>query len=226
MKKIKREFRNEATEEAFILHLSGNIGVNYFEGDNYISAEMVREALDGVEQPIVIKLNSSGGDAFQGIEIYNFLKDHPQHITVEITGWAASAGSIIAMGADEVVMNVGTTMLIHNASGMIWGNADDIENYGQMVRTLDTSIVDIYQERTKQERTQIIDWMNVEQTFTAKECLKFGFADKVKSVVVTHMTGIENAKDFEPIVNEVVVEEKQTNKVSAILKNLQTIGGK
>ncbi|MGO4936625.1 head maturation protease, ClpP-related [Fundicoccus sp. Sow4_H7] len=210
MKKIKYEFRNEVTEEAFILYLSGRIGENYFEDDNYISAEMVREALQGVEQPIIIKLNSAGGDAYQGIEIYNYLKDHPQHITVEVTGWAASAGSIVCMGANKVVMNTGTTMLIHNASGMVYGNADDIENYGRMVRTLDSSIVDIYVERTGISRKKIIDWMNVEQTFNAKECLQHGFADKVKSVVE----------------NMVQRHQAKNNKVNVILKNLQTLGTK
>ncbi|WP_232332141.1 ATP-dependent Clp protease proteolytic subunit, partial [Staphylococcus felis] len=59
--------------------------------------------MDGVNKDILILLNSPGGDAFQGIEIYNYLKNHSSHITVEFTALAESAASIIEMAADELV---------------------------------------------------------------------------------------------------------------------------
>ena len=202
LKQTEYEFKNEATNEEHVLILSGTIAKNYWSTDKNIDAKMVREALDDVDKPITIRLNSGGGDAFQGIEIYNYLKDHPQKITVEITGWAASAASIISMGADQVIMNTGTTMLIHNASGGVWGNAEDIINYGNMVKTLDESIVDIYEERTNQSRETLIDWMGVEKTFTASECLEYGFANRVKE----RPKKIENEIDMMALVNDAVAK--------------------
>lgn len=178
--KVPYEFKNETKSGKHILTLSGVIAKNYWSSDKYIDAEMVRNALDDVTDDIVIRMNSNGGDAFQGIEIYNYLKDHASHITVEVTGWVASAASIVAMGADEVVMNTGTSMLIHNASLGVWGNKEDLTKALNMLDTLDSSIVDIYLERTEQARDKIEQWMSDEKTFDAKECVEFGFADSVK----------------------------------------------
>lgn len=64
---------------------------------------------------------------FEGIEIYNYLKDHPSNITVEVTGLAASAATFIVAGANDVIMNVGTSLMIHEASTFAWGNKQDIQ---------------------------------------------------------------------------------------------------
>lgn len=224
VKQTEYQFKNEATQDEHILTLSGTIAKNYWSSDKYIDAKMVSEALDDVNKPITIRLNSGGGDAFQGIEIYNYLKNHPQRITVEITGWAASAASIISMGADEIVMNTGTTMLIHNASGGVWGNAEDIINYGNMVKTLDKSIIDIYEERTGQSRDTITDWMSVEKTFTASECLEYGFANKVKERTKQADEEIEQSMENEAI-NDLIAKavasafEAKNNTVSEPVKN-------
>jgi ATP-dependent Clp protease protease subunit len=49
-----------------------------------------------------VQINSPGGDMFEGIAIYNVLREHPQDITVKVMGMAASAASIIAMAGDTV----------------------------------------------------------------------------------------------------------------------------
>lgn len=194
--KVPYEFRNERESGKHVLTLSGVIAKNYWSSDKYIDAKMIREALDDVTIPIVIRLNSGGGDAYQGIEIYNYLKNHASKITLEVTGWVASAASIIAMGADEVVMNVGTTMLIHNASLGVWGNKEELTKALNMLDTLDTSIIDVYEERTGQNREKITEWMKNEKNFTAKECVEFGFADSVKQKKVE-----DDPVDIENLIN-------------------------
>ena len=222
--KIPFEVTNVVGEDSVELTLSGYVYERWTEDDNAIDAKLVRNALDGVDKPIVIKLNSPGGDVFQGIEIYNYLKNHTSHVTVEVTGLAASAASIISMGADEIVMNTGTTMLIHNASGGVWGNAEDIINYGNMVKTLDKSIIDIYEERTGQSRDTITDWMSVEKTFTASECLEYGFANKVKERTKQADEEIEQSMENEAI-NDLIAKavasafEAKNNTVSEPVKN-------
>jgi ATP-dependent Clp protease protease subunit len=42
---------------------------------------------------VLVTLNSPGGDAFEGIAIYNLLRDHPGTITCKVIGMAASAAS-------------------------------------------------------------------------------------------------------------------------------------
>lgn len=120
-KKVPFQFKNEVKNGKHVLTLSGNVQKKYWRDDDVINAKDIRESLESVTDDIVIKLNSPGGDVFEGIEIYNYLKDHPSNITVEVTGIAASAATFITAGANEVIMNVGTSIMIHEASTFTWG---------------------------------------------------------------------------------------------------------
>lgn len=180
VKKVPFQFTNEIQNGKHILTLSGNVQKKYWRDDDVINAKDIRESLDTVTDDIVIKLNSPGGDVFEGIEIYNYLKDHPSNITVEVTGLAASAATFIVAGADEVIMNVGTSLMIHEASTFTWGNKQDIQKTLNALETIDDSILAIYTEKTGQSTDQLREWMNEEKWFTADEAVEFGFADLVK----------------------------------------------
>jgi hypothetical protein len=70
-----------------------------------------------------VRLNSPGGDYFDGVAIANALARHPATVTVHVDGLAASAASVIAMAGDKVVMHPGAQMMIHDALTMTIGNA-------------------------------------------------------------------------------------------------------
>ncbi|ENB8953032.1 Clp protease ClpP, partial [Escherichia coli] len=53
---------------------------------------------------INLHINSPGGDVFEGIAIFNALKNHGAAITVYVDGVAASMASLIAMAGDTVIM--------------------------------------------------------------------------------------------------------------------------
>lgn len=179
-KKVPFQFTNEIQNGKHILTLSGNVQKKYWRDDDVINAKDIRESLDKVTDDIVIKLNSPGGDVFEGIEIYNYLKDHPSNVTVEVTGLAASAATFIIAGADEVIMNVGTSLMIHEASTFAWGNKQDIQKTLNALETIDDSILAIYSDKTGQSADQLREWMNEEKWFTADEAVEFGFANSIK----------------------------------------------
>ena len=138
----------------------------------------MRKALENVKaKTIRIKLNSPGGNAFDGLEIYNYLKDLDAHVIVEVTALAASAASIIAMGADEVIMRTGSTMMIHNASTITYGNKDEMLKVHEYLSKIDTSIIDVYKEKTGLSTDEIKEMLNNETWFTASEAFEKGFAD-------------------------------------------------
>lgn len=181
LKKIPFQVSNEAKEGKHILTLSGVIQKRYWSDDKYIDAKLVRDALEGITNEVVIYLNSNGGDVFQGVEMYNYLKNHPSKITVEVTGVAASAATFLVAGADEVIMDTGTTMMIHEASTYVWGNKGDIQKTLKELEAVDESIMNIYIEKTGQTAEQITQWMEDEKWFTAQEAVDYGFADRVKT---------------------------------------------
>lgn len=182
MKKLKNvpfQFSNETKNGKHILTLSGNIRKKYWRDDDVINAKDVREALDDVTDDIVIKLNSPGGDVFEGIEIYNYLKGHSSNVTVEVTGLAASAATFVVAGADNVIMNVGTSLMIHEASTFAFGNKKDVQKTLNALETIDDSILSIYESKTGQSKEQLSEWLDEEKWFTADEAVKYGFADSV-----------------------------------------------
>ena len=200
-KKVPFQFKNELKYGKHVLTLSGNVRKKYWSDDDVINAKDVRETLDAVSEDIVIKLNSPGGDVFEGIEIYNYLKDHPSNITVEVTGVAASAATFIVAGADEVIMNIGTSLMIHEASTFTWGNKSDIQKTLNALETIDESILSIYSEKTGQSNDQLEEWMNEEKWFTADEAVEFGFADSVKR---DNAESVESEESIEDIINSKV----------------------
>lgn len=200
-KKVPFQFKNEVENGKHVLTLSGNVQKKYWRDDDVINAKDIRESLESVTDDIVIKLNSPGGDVFEGIEIYNYLKDHPSNVTVEVTGVAASAATFITAGANEVIMNVGTSLMIHEASTFTWGNKSDIQKTLNALETIDESILSIYSEKTGQSNEQLEEWMNEEKWFTADEAVEFGFANSVKK---DNVESVESEGSIEDIINSKV----------------------
>ncbi|MGL9971477.1 head maturation protease, ClpP-related [Enterococcus sp. DIV1420a] len=229
LKSVPFEFSNEVKEGKYVLTLSGIIRKKYWSDEDVIDAKTIRSTLDSVNDDIVIKLNSPGGDAFEGIEIYNYLKEHPSKVTVEVTSQAASAATFILSAADEVIMNVGTTILIHEASTFAWGNKQAVQKVLNSLETIDEAILDIYSEKTGQTKEQLENWMKVEKRFTANEAVEYGFANSIKreqqqeepqnvaamiqSAVATAMANLQ-----QPVTNQSEQKPKQKSLIARLRK--------
>lgn len=177
--KIVPQFKNEIKNNTHILTLNGVVASDEF--DNTISYKFIENSLKDTDKDIVIKLSSAGGDAFEGINIYNYLKSLKNNITIEITSIAASAASLISMAADTIVMHTGANMMIHEASTLAFGNKSDIQKTLNALESVDTSIVDIYHERTGIDKAELSRMMANETWLTADEAVSNKFADKKRS---------------------------------------------
>lgn len=216
MKKIKPEITNEVTEGGHVLTLSGRVSKNYFEDDNHINITTISEQLKDVEGNITIRLNSGGGDVFEGIEIYNFLKSLDNKVTIEVTALAASAASIIAMAGDEIKMCTGSTMMIHEASTIAWGTKADIQKVLNSLDTIDESLISIYAERTSRSVEEIQNWLEEETWFTAEKAVELGLADGIRD---KKETSVSVEVDTEKVAELVMAKFEQ--KYAAMLQPKQ-----
>lgn len=200
---IPYQFKNEVTENEHVLVISGAIGESNWFYDA-TSSNDVRNALANVkaDDTVRIKINSGGGDAMQGVEIYNYLKDLDAHVVVEITALAGSAASIIAMGGDEIVMRTGATMMIHEASTMAYGTKADIQKTMNALETVDEAIADIYVQKTGLPVEEIRNMMVAETWLTGEDALAKGF---VTSVEAEKVEEVENKKAQNFVIDESVV---------------------
>lgn len=124
------------------------IGQDYWTGDGFTAKKMAG-ILRGIgASPVTVNINSPGGDMFEGLAIYNLLAEHPQRVTVKVMGIAASAASVIAMAADDLLMGTGSMLMIHRAWGLVMGNRHDFADAAGMFDTFDRSMAAIYSART------------------------------------------------------------------------------
>ena len=181
LKKIPNKFNSVHNEENGTTEITiyGVIGDSWWEES--VSASQIDEALKNAgNNDIIINLNSPGGDAFDGISIYNRLDRHKGKVTVFVDGWACSAASIIAMAADELKMGTGAMLMIHEASTVVWGKKSDLAKEVELLGKLDDSIVDIYMTKAKAEREDVKQKVESETWFTAKEAIEIGFANAIE----------------------------------------------
>jgi len=145
-----------------------------------VTAKRISAALRSIgNRDVIVRINSPGGDMFEGIAIYNLLRTHPAKVTVEVLGWAASAASIIAMAGDVIRMGLGSFMMVHNAWGLVIGNRHDLREAASLFEQFDAALADIYEARTGMDRVGIERLMDAETFMTAAQAVEYGFADAV-----------------------------------------------
>ena len=220
LNRITPIIKNEVTDSEHILTLSGVVAKDsIFDHDgDLINMKAISDSLESIgNRKLLIKLNSYGGDAFEGIEIYNYLKSLKNKVVVEVTSIAASAASIIAMGADEIRMSNGSQLMIHEASTFAVGTKSEMQKTLNALKSMDNSIVDIYHEKTGLDKTEILQLMEEETWFTSEEAVKYKFADNVITTKggdsVGKHTKNDIAKRIVAMLNEEEVEETEVEEV-------------
>lgn len=161
------------------VYLYGTVGSDWF-GDGVTAKQFSDDlkALGNVKN-IDLRINSDGGDVFQGKTIYSRLVDHPAKVTVRVDGLAASIASLIAMAGDEIIISEGGFVMIHNAWTFTAGNAADLRQTADLLDTVSNTILDTYVARTKGDKAGIKKMMDAETWMTGEEAVKNGFADKM-----------------------------------------------
>lgn len=144
-------------------------------------AEQLKGAGDG---DITLRVNSPGGDVHQGLAIMNQLRNHPGKVTAYVEGLAASAASFIAVGgADELIMNKNSELMIHDAISMVSGNAEEIADALAGLERASENIASIYAEKAGGDSEPWREAMRAETWFTAEEAVEAGLADSVGGIV-------------------------------------------
>lgn len=151
--------------------------------DDIKAADIVGELLELESQysKIDVRINSMGGEVFQGIAIFNALRNSKANITLYIDGVAASMGSVIAASRKPVLMSKYARLMIHSVSGGAWGNATEMERTVGHIKSLEGTLGDIYAERTGKTVDAIKEeyFDGTDHWFTADEALALGLIDGI-----------------------------------------------
>lgn len=127
--------------------------------------------------PITVNVNSPGGDMFEGLAIYNLLREHQGEITVNVIGVAASAASTIVMAADVLRMGKSSFLMIHNTWLYTAGNRNDLTAMAAKLLPFDKAMAAIISDRTGRSVEDIMSLMDAETWINGEEAVSGGFAD-------------------------------------------------
>lgn len=153
------------------------IGEDFWSGGG-VTAKKIAAQLRAIgDRPVTVQINSPGGDMFEGIAIYNVLREHPQPITVQVMGMAASAASIIAMAGDDVQVGASSFLMIHNCWVLAMGNRNDFRDLADWLEPFDQAMVSLYSQRTGQDDKTVAGWMDKETYMSGAQAVERGFAD-------------------------------------------------
>lgn len=145
-----------------------------------VQAAQVIADLAPMEGDVLVRVNSYGGDIYEGISIMHALRSHPGQVAVRVEGVAASAASIIAVGgADRTEMTAGSEMMIHLPWISAPGNSDDLRKAADDLERTARSMAELYAEKAGGGSQVWLDMMRAETWFSAQEAVDVGLADAV-----------------------------------------------
>lgn len=145
------------------------------------SAETVRSMLEQAGgRDVTFVLNSGGGVAFEGFAIFDAMSTYSGHVTARVI-LAASAASVIAMAANEIVMTTGSMMMIHDPSAMTYGTEAAHRRNADVLGRMADQCAAIYARRCGKPVETVRRMMTEETWFTADEAVTAGFADRAES---------------------------------------------
>ena len=201
------ENKSDGPTEIYIYDEIGYVGVS--------AKDFVQDLNKLKDSEITLHLDTPGGDVYDGITIYNAIRDHRANITVVVDSMAASAGSFIAQAGDKRVMNRNSEMMIHDGHTVAIGNAKDMTAIAERLDKISDNIASIYAEHAGNDVEYWRELMRAETWYSAEEAVKAGLADEVAGkeaktkndfdLSVFSYAGRDKAPA--PVVNEEVPEE-------------------
>lgn len=157
--------------EVYVYDVIGDWGVS--------AGDIVAELRAIGDLPIDLHINSEGGSVFDGLAIYNALRNHSKPVTAYVDALAASAASFIAMAANHIVIAKNASMMIHDAIGFAFGNAADMRALADLLDESSETIAEIYDDHAGGGVSHWRDLMRAETWFRGQAAIDAGLADEL-----------------------------------------------
>lgn len=221
---IKNEFirfRNEVNNNE--IYIEGDIGASLFT-DGY-DFNRFKDDLSSVEGEVVINIKSYGGDLFEALAIYDMIKGISNHVTTNIVGATASAGTVIAYAGDTRRITKNSRYLIHKPMVGAMGNSDDIRKVLATLESLDRQLVNLYAENAKLDKEGILSLMIREEFITAEKALEYGFVDEIIPEKSLNKVTNQKTEEMEKVLKALNVdsEDKALNAIDEFKNKIKVL---
>lgn len=201
------------------------------------SAEAFAKELKNLEKDydrINIHINSPGGSLYHAFPIFNAIRNSKKDIHTYNDGLAASAGGLLLIAGKKIHSAKNAILMIHNAGGYAFGNAEDMRETAKMLDTYDGVIVKLFAERTGMTEAEVKEkYLNYKDIWLdADEAQELGFIDEIEDYE-SEDAPPSNIKDlaFNEVLNLYQAKAEKTesfldkvvNKVRQALGNTQQV---
>lgn len=140
-----------------------------------------------------VKISSYGGELDHGLDIMQQFRDHGD-VTVYLSGFVASAATVMAMGAKRVCMSPYAMFLVHKCSNFIdaWGayNADQMQALIEQLTAnkkendkIDVVLANLYAAKCRKKVSEILDILKEGRWLTSTEAHSIGFVDEISDAI-------------------------------------------
>lgn len=179
MKNILNKIKQKANNSADI-YIYGDIYDSWWDEETNSAISLKDKLLQlGEISEINLHINSLGGDVFEGIAMFNLLKQHQANVNVYIDGVAASIASVIAMAGDTIYMPKNSMMMIHNCWSYGCGNSKEFRKLADDLDKIMEASIESYMSKINISKDELKELLDNESWLTAQECLDMGFADEL-----------------------------------------------
>jgi ATP-dependent protease ClpP protease subunit len=179
MERWNADIQAAAEDDKNTISILDAIGFDPWSGEG-VTAKRISAALRSMGgSDVTVNVNSPGGDMFEGLAIYNILREYKGHVTIKVLGLAASAASIIAMAGDEIQVARSGFLMVHNGWTIAAGNRHQFREVADMMEPFDAAMGDIYSARTGGDLKSMQKLMDAETWIGGSAAVEQGFADSL-----------------------------------------------
>lgn len=162
---------------------NGKAEIKIFDviGWPFVEADAFLNELDRIDaNEIKVRINSPGGDVFDGTAIYNALEDHPAKIITSVEGLAASMASVIALAGDDRHIYKNAQYMIHNAWTIVGGDYKELEKEATLLKSISAQMAETYAGKTGLKQADIQLMMDDTTWMTGDIAVSQGFMTTAK----------------------------------------------
>jgi len=183
----------------------------------FLAEDVVNYLANNEGEEVTVRINSVGGEVYEGYAIYNLLINSGRKVIIYIDGICASIASFIAMAGDEIYMNEMSQVMIHKPLMGLEGNADDLRKGADELDQIESTIISAYRKRSKVSEESLAELMRKETYLDASTAKELGFADSV--IVKKAVAFIDPLKIGTLTINK--MEKSLLDKVANLLEKVE-----
>lgn len=139
---------------------------------------------DGYDLPINVILNCPGGNVYEGLAMYDRLKECKSEIIIKGYGKIWSMAGYLLQAGDKRLMSPNSCFMLHEGSTSLSGHPRIVDNWREYEKKLDKVLFNVYLEKLravnpKFPAKKLEEMLKFDTILSAEECVELGLADGI-----------------------------------------------